>query len=200
MRTYGVSPDLPEDRRACVARIRKAFDACPRPTREVLAPGGGIDAPYVHKNWGHLKREDVEALDYFGDYLAEDTSYMSSIAFRYFMPSVMVLFLANPERIDFGGFVSIIHRCEEAFARERKERAYCGMIAMTRDQAAAFHKWFGLMITLISEFKLDPFEEEYIARLQALQELAKGPLPDKDHDHKILRAIKERGSRGNRRR
>ena len=182
---------LPQNRLGCLAKIREAFHSCPRPTPELLSPNGGIDGPYVHKNWGHLAREDVEVLEFFGDYLAEDITYMSSIAFRYFVPSVMILFLSRPENVDFGGFISMVSRCESAFQCRSDGYAY-GQIAMTRPQAEAFREWFGQLMTIIRKFDLGSFEDEYMARLRALRSRSKTFTPDTDYDASTLQAIMKR--------
>lgn len=189
---------LPENRRSCIAKIREAFRECPRPTTELLAPDGGIDGPYVHKNWGHLNRDDVEELEFFGDYLAEDITYMSSVAFRYYVPSVMILFLSRPESIDFGGFISMVSRCESAFQCRKDGYAY-GQIAMTRSQADAFREWFGQLMTIIRKFQLDSFEDEYMNRLRALRARAKTFTPDVDYDASTIQSLQNQQRRTRRR-
>lgn len=186
-----MSSVLPKNRLACIAKIRESFDECPRPATELLSPDGGIDGPYVHKNWGHLTRDDVESLEFFGHYLAEDITYMSSVAFRYFVPSVMILFLSRPGSIDFGGFISVVRRCEAAF-QCRSDGYSHGQIAMTRPQADAFHEWFGQLMTIIRTFHLESFEDEYMRRLRALRARAKTFTPDTDYDASTIQAIRRR--------
>ncbi|TLD70642.1 hypothetical protein FEM03_10000 [Phragmitibacter flavus] len=182
---------LPQNRVACIGKIREAFDSCPRPTPELLSPNGGIDGPFVHKNWGHLTRDDVEALEFFGHSLGEDITYMSSVAFRYFVPSVMILFLSRPDSIDFGGFISMVSRCESAFQCRADGYTY-GQIAMTRPQAEAFREWFGQLMTIIRKFDLGSFEDEYKGRLRALRSRAKTFTPDTDYDASTIQAIRRR--------
>lgn len=176
-----MSSGLPQNRLECIAKIREAFNECPKPTRELLSPNGGIDGPYVHKNWGHLSRDDVEALEHFGDYMAEDITYMSSVAFRYYVPAVMILFLSRPESIDFGGFISMVSRCESAF-QCRDDGYVDGQIAMTTSQVSVFREWFGQLMTIIRKFDLDSFEEEYMNRLRNLRKRASAFTPDTDYD------------------
>lgn len=151
-----MSAELPQNRRECISKIRDAFQSCPRPTPALLAPQGDIDGPTVHKNWGHLTRDDVESLEFFPDCLADDFTYMGSVALRYFLPSVMILVLRWPERIDFGGFIALIDRCESAFLARPDKSAY-RLIALTRPQTDAFRDWFGQIMTIIRKFDLDSF-------------------------------------------
>lgn len=183
-----MSQELPQNRRECIAKIQDAFHDCPRPTKGLLAPNGGIDGPYVRKNWGHLTREDVEALDFFGEFLAEDITYMSSMAFRYFVPSVMVLFLSRPDNIDSGGFITMVNRCECVFQCHPQGSQY-DQIALTRPQAEAFRDWFGQLMTIIRKFDLGSFEAEYQARLRVLRARAKTFTPDTDFDAATIKAI-----------
>jgi hypothetical protein len=186
-----MSAILPENRRACILKIRDAFSDCPRPAPEQLSPAGGIDAPHVHLNWGHLTREEVEAFDEFGSYHAEDITYMSSIAFRYFVPSVMILFLNHPSRVDFGGFVSLVSRCESAFLTGSDDPAH-GQVAMTRPQADAFRDWFGQLMIIIRKFHLGSFEAGYVKRLRTLRSRLKNFTPDKDHDEALIQSVRQR--------
>ena len=192
-----MSSVLPQNRLECIAKIREVFHECPRPTPELLSANGGIDGPCVHKDWGHLTRDDVEALEFFGDYLAEDITYMSSIAFRYFVPSVMILFLSRPESIDFGGFISMVSRCESAFQSRKDGYAY-GQIGMSTSQGSAFREWFGQLMTIIPKFRLGSFEEEYMNRLRNLRKRAKAFTPDTDCDAATIQSIiqQRRTSRG----
>jgi len=182
---------LPENIRTCISKIREAFRDCPRPTRALLSPNSGLDGPYVHKNWRHLSREDVEALDFFGSYLAEDITYMSSISFRYYVPSVMILFLSHPNRIDFGGFISMVTRFESALNCRLDGRCSDGQIATTRPQADAFHDWFGQVMTIIRKFDLGSFESKYMQRLRALRARLKTFTPDTDYDASTIQSSRQ---------
>jgi hypothetical protein len=184
----------PQNQLRCIAKIREAFRSCPRPTPELLSPNGGIEGPYVHKNWGHLTREDVEALDFFGSDISEDITYMSSVAFRYFVPSVMILFLSRPERIDDVPFFEMVRRCEEALQCDADGSSY-GRIALTRQQADAFYEWFGELLPIIRKFHLGSFEVEYIERLRTLRTRAKTFTPDSDFDATTIQAITQRSRR-----
>lgn len=180
------NPDLPEYRSACVLRIRQAFQGCPRPRPEQLAPDGGIDGPSVIENWKELERRDVEALQYFTSSFAEDLSYMSSMALRYYLPAVMVLILQWPGRIDFGEFISVISRFEGLFACGKAHQWY-RPIALTKSQIAACHDWFDQLIGIIKLFDLESFEDEYVQRLEDLRSATSKGVASTDYDAERFR-------------
>ena len=151
---------------------------------------GGIDAAEVNK-WRRLTREDVEAFSDFGGYFAEDLTYMSSIAFRYFMPSVMILFLTRPGAIDFEGFISVVSRCEAAFW-PRLDGYADGQVALTAEQGAAFYTWFEQLNLMIREFDLRSHEEHYAERIRLLQIRSQHYVPNVDFDASTLQKLQDR--------
>ncbi|MDB6135845.1 MAG: hypothetical protein JWM59_4088 [Verrucomicrobiales bacterium] len=139
--------------------------------------------------------------------MAEDITYMSSVAFRYFVPSSMVLFLSRPASIDSEGFISVVSRCESAFLC-RSDGSTFGQIAITRPQADAFRDWFGQLMTIIREFDLGLFEHDYMNHLRALRAWLGSFTPDTDYDAVTIQTIRQRqfgrniaqrGTRSNRR-
>lgn len=177
---------------AVIARIREAFADCPRFTPEQLSPNGGIDASAVHENWEHLNREDVEKFEVFGDCLGEDLTCMSSVATRYFMPSLMILFLAHPERIDPGGFFFMLHKCERLF-KESADSGNWGRVALTQAQADAFRDWIREVLAMIHRYDRYSPEEQYERRIRELMErVGNSPPPDTDSDADTLFMLRQK--------
>lgn len=176
-----MSQNLSQNRQACIAQLKAAFAECPRPELDQLAPHGGIDGPYVIENWAHLDRESVLELSFFDSSLAEDLSYMSSIALRYFLPSVLILFLQHPARIDFGGFISLISRLEGMFGCRDKGEAY-RQVQLTLAQRHAIRDWCGQIQTIIRKFDLSSCEGEYANRLKRLRKAILMNGENEDHE------------------
>ncbi len=173
--------DLPKNRLACISQIECAFAACEKPTLDKLAPDGGIDGPYVIKNWGHLTRETVLELPYFGNYHGEDLSYMSSSGIRYFLPSILILFLRHPENIENEGFACLVTRLEGVFGCRKKTPHY-RQIRLVSAQREAIHEWCGQIMTILRKFKLGPWQAEQMARLKALRRAARTNATDHDYE------------------
>lgn len=173
-------------RTECVARIRAAFADCPRPSRGQTAPDAGNETRYVLRNWRKLRREDIEKLEYYGSPMVHDIAFMSSMAFRYYVPAIMILFLTRPEVVDDIGCPSLIGDLESAFLPGRAG-GIPSQIALTPAQALAVRDWIGELIPLLPALDVDSGLELYTLKLEKLRESLTFHVPQQDHDADIMR-------------
>jgi hypothetical protein len=169
---------IPQRRQACIDELRAAFNGCPKPSTADLAPWGGLDAQYVIMHWSELDRSKVCNLLLFSD-LAEDLSYMSSVALRYYLPEVLVLCLEDKERVDFGGIIGIISRLEGLFSSGRE--AY-RPISISKAQKKAIHSWCGEILVIQKTFGFGSFESDYRTRLKNLRNAIRCSVETEDYD------------------
>ncbi len=129
-----------------------------------------MDASSVVENWSDRDRRSVSDIDLFCSYLAEDLSYMSAPALRYFLPALLGLFLRSPERIDFGGFICLISRLEGLVGlRDDHDGGFYRPVSLTQEQRLAIREFCTQVMTIIKKFDLDSFEAEYQGRLKEIR-------------------------------
>lgn len=176
-----MQPELPQNRRDCIAGIRAAFADCRLPMMEQLCPGAGLDTRYVQENWGGLTREKIETSKGFSRVEVNDLIWLSSIAFRYYMPALMIMVLTCPDYVDYMELETVIRRCEAVFL-SREDGSTWRQVALSPAQAAAFRDWFGQLMTILRKFRFGDGQQEMMDRLRALRARAKVFTPSVDGD------------------
>jgi hypothetical protein len=171
----------PDYLNACIDQIQAAFSDCPKPSRKDLVSDEGLDSNYVRGHWKHHTRESVQALTWFTDDLAEDLSYMSPGALRYFLPSVLILFLKNPGAIDFSGFITVVGRLESMFGCGSRPEAYRPVV-LTAGQLQSIQEWCRQIIGIIDQFWLGSFQDKYFGLLIEIQDAAGKYVCERDYD------------------
>lgn len=171
---------MPDHLKACIDQIEAAFAGCPKPSRKDLVSDEGLESNYVRGHWKHHTRESVQALTWFTDDLGEDLSYMSSAALRYFLPSVLILFLTKPGAIDLGGFMTVVGRLEGMFGCGSRRENY-RPIVLTAEQIQSIQAWCREIFDSIEQFWVPSLEDD-LARLMAIQEAAGNFVCERDYD------------------
>ncbi|GAA5497547.1 hypothetical protein Rhal01_03743 [Rubritalea halochordaticola] len=173
--------------RHVIELTRSAFAKCRKPREDQLTSWGGLDGPYVVEHWKDHDRDSVLRLDDYGGCLAEDLSYMSSHALRYFLPAVMELMLLKPDWVECYAFGMTVSRLEGLVGlNEHHEGGFYRPVVLDHDQRVALREFCKLLQDTIKVYDLVPYVPHYKRRLAEVEKRMMSFKCSADYDAELF--------------